>query len=376
MKQEKLSILFPCRDEVTYRLIPEETWHDLGMDALAEKVARQPQEVPLIQRVMMSLTDSPAVAAFRCSVFADILRHPEIRNRLMQLLDKVKMFYDYGVVNRPSGDDASIWDLMHHLEEYHDYIVTVEGIRECLSDSDLQSEGLVRLRELIGGIYESNGFAALRRDVEELRVEASGVRSLTIGVKEKIDFTTLKQLLSVSMMNYRPIYGKTQQVLHRYASFVATTNNPHPLTDPTGSRRYICLRIPEGLHINNAGNIDYAQLYAQVLHELRTDKAPYWFSNDEVARIQELNAEYLTKVDMTEMVEACFRKPMPDEKVKPLNSTEMLKIIQHDYTTLVINHKATIHLGNAMKALGYKSKEPHHVHYYYAVPLHKTMWGE
>ena len=67
---------------------------------------------------------------------------------------------------------------------------------------------------------------------------------------------------------------------------------------------------------------------------------------------------------------------MPDEKVKPLNSTEMLKIIQHDYTTLVINHKATIHLGNAMKALGYKSKEPHHVHYYYAVPLHKTMWGE
>ena len=74
MKQEKLSILFPRQDEVTYQLIPEETWHDLGMDALAEKVARQPQEVPLIQRVMMSLTDDPAVAAFRCSVFADILR--------------------------------------------------------------------------------------------------------------------------------------------------------------------------------------------------------------------------------------------------------------------------------------------------------------
>jgi predicted P-loop ATPase len=186
----------------------------------------------------------------------------------------------------------------------------------------------------------------------------------------------LKQTLSKSKVNGRPIYGTAQEDRPRYASFVATTNNPHPLTDPTGSRRYICLRIPEGLHINNAGNIDYAQLYAQVLHELRTDKAPYWFSNDEVARIQELNAEYLTKVDMTEMVEACFRKPMPDEKVKPLNSTEMLKIIQHDYTTLVINHKATIHLGNAMKALGYKSKEPHHVHYYYAVPLHKTMWGE
>ena len=202
MKQEKLSILFPCRDEVTYHLIPEETWHDLGMDALAEKVACQPQEVPLIQRVMMSLTDSPAVAAFRCSVFADILRHPEIRNRLMQLLDKVKMFYDYGVVNRPSGDDASIWDLMHHLEEYHDYIVTVEGIRECLSDSDLQSEGLVRLRELIGGIYESNGFAALKKDVEELRISASEIKSLTLGVNLNDRFEAVS--LGLITVNAKP----------------------------------------------------------------------------------------------------------------------------------------------------------------------------
>ena len=39
MKQEKLSILFPRQDEVTYREIPEESWHDLGLDALTEKVA-------------------------------------------------------------------------------------------------------------------------------------------------------------------------------------------------------------------------------------------------------------------------------------------------------------------------------------------------
>ena len=120
MKQSQLSILFPRQEEVTYREIPEETWHDLGLDILAEKVASQPQEVQLIRRVMMSLTADPRVAAFRSDVFEDIMRHPEIRERLMKLLDKVKMFYDYGVVNRHEGDETSIWDLMHRLEEYHD----------------------------------------------------------------------------------------------------------------------------------------------------------------------------------------------------------------------------------------------------------------
>ena len=62
MSQEKLSILFPWQDRVTYRLIPEESWHDLGMDVITERIARQPQEVPMIRRVMMSLTDDPEEA--------------------------------------------------------------------------------------------------------------------------------------------------------------------------------------------------------------------------------------------------------------------------------------------------------------------------
>ncbi len=234
MKNEKLSILFPYQDRVAYQLIPEETWHDLGMDALAEKVARQPQEIPLIQRVMMSLTDDPAVAAFRCSVFGDILRHPEIRDRLMQLLDKVKMFYDYGVVNRPSGDDASVWDLMHHLEEYHDYIVTVEGIRECLSEKDLQSEGLVRLRELIDGIYESNGFAALKKDVEELRISASEIKSLTVGINLNDRFEAVS--LGLITVNAKPF--TRSGLLKNFWNSVVTSDGIQPEADWNKSYSY------------------------------------------------------------------------------------------------------------------------------------------
>ena len=101
----------------------------------------------------------------------------------------------------------------------------------------------------------------------------------------------LKQTLSVSKVNGRPIFGRTQEDRPRFASFVATTNNPHPLTDPTGSRRYICIQIPEGHLINNEGEIDNGQLYAQVVYELEEQKAPYWFSK--LASVSQLKARML-----------------------------------------------------------------------------------
>ena len=179
----------------------------------------------------------------------------------------------------------------------------------------------------------------------------------------------LKQTLSKSKVNGRPIYGASQEDRPRYASFVATTNNPHPLTDPTGSRRYICLTIPEGQFIDNAGDIDYEQLYAQVMHELQEDEAPYWFHNDEVARIQQLNQEYMEVKDMAELVEICFRKPTEGEQAKPMSGKEMLKVIQGKYPSLEINHSAKMQLSTAMKELGYESKEVHHSAQYYAIPL-------
>ena len=131
----------------------------------------------------------------------------------------------------------------------------------------------------------------------------------------------LKQTLSKNKVNGRPIFGKAQDDRPRYASFVSTTNNPHPLTDATGSRRYICMTIPKGQFIDNAGDVDYEQLYAQVLCEIRELNAPYWFNNEEVMRIQQLNLGYMQQKDIAEMVKACFRKPADGEKVKSLNTT-------------------------------------------------------
>ena len=179
----------------------------------------------------------------------------------------------------------------------------------------------------------------------------------------------LKQTLSKSKVNGRPIYGVAQEDRLRFASFVATTNNPQPLTDPTGSRRYICLQIPDGQYIDNSDEIDYQQLYAQALYELKEAKTPYWFTNDEVARIQQLNQNFLVQKDIAEMIELCFRKPMEGETAKLMNTKMLLSHIQKEYPSVDINHGNKVRVGIAMTTLGYESADRSNIAYYKVIPL-------
>ncbi len=128
-------------------------------------------------------------------------------------------------------------------------------------------------------------------------------------------------------------------------------------------------KVNENILLDNDGDIDYEQLYAQVLYEIREEKAPYWFNNDEVARIQELNMEFMQQQDMAEMVKVCFRKPAEGETANPLNTTELLEVIQLTYPSVVINHKNRVLVGCAMQERGYEQTHPHNIAHYKAIPL-------
>ena len=180
---------------------------------------------------------------------------------------------------------------------------------------------------------------------------------------------SLKQTLSVSKVNGRPIFGRTQEDRLRFASFVATTNNRHPLQDATGSRRYVCILIPDGQMIDNTGDIDYGQLYAQAMYELYEKKSPYWYDNDEVARIQQLNQDFMEQKDLGEMFLACFRLPNEGELVKKMNCNQMIEVIQKDYPTLQNTVGNKVRLGKVVSALGFKHKDHSHIPFYEVVPL-------
>jgi len=180
---------------------------------------------------------------------------------------------------------------------------------------------------------------------------------------------SLKQTLSVSKVNGRPIFGRAQEDRLRFASFVATTNNRHPLKDSTGSRRYICIQIPEGQMIDNMGDIDYGQLYAQLLYELREQQAPYWFNNQEVARIQQMKQDYMEEKDLGEIFASCFRLPKEGETAKKMNCREIMSEMQREYPSLESNFANNVRLGKLISSLGFKHKDHSRVLYYEVVPL-------
>ena len=166
----------------------------------------------------------------------------------------------------------------------------------------------------------------------------------------------LKQTLSKVKVNGRPIFGKSQDDRLRFASFLATTNDEHPLCDPTGSRRYICLHIPAGEYIDNSSVINYDQLYAQVMYELCHQQTPYWFTNDEVARIQEFNQPFFKVDDLETMISYCFRMPAEEEEGRWMICSEVFDVLHLQYPMLVGNLSTKIKIGQALKFMGCKSR--------------------
>ena len=178
----------------------------------------------------------------------------------------------------------------------------------------------------------------------------------------------LKQLLSKSRVNGRPIYGRAQDDRRRYASFVATTNNLHPLHDPTGSRRFLCIEIPYGKLIDNQSPIDYEQLYAQLLCEFRGGER-YWLTEDETRSLQRANAPYQSTLDMERMVDTCFRHPADDEPCRPLEMSDIVDIVARQYPFVRPTQSTKVQLGIALSARGYEHTRDNQARHYYVVPL-------
>ena len=125
----------------------------------------------------------------------------------------------------------------------------------------------------------------------------------------------LKYLVSTADLKYRPPYGKTYQSHRRYASFIGTTNEPMPLTDPTGSRRFVCVNV-EGT-IDFKTPIDYNQLYAQLKAEVVDQHERYFLTKDEECALMEHNQKFQKVNGLGEMLLSVFERPEGTPKSNP-----------------------------------------------------------
>ena len=66
--------------------------------------------------------------------------------------------------------------------------------------------------------------------------------------------------------------------MRRYASFIGTSNQKDLLTDPSGSRRFICIEVTAPINTNVT--INYRQLYAQAMEAIYKGER-YWLDDED-----------------------------------------------------------------------------------------------
>lgn len=99
----------------------------------------------------------------------------------------------------------------------------------------------------------------------------------------------LKHLLQKPVVNVRKPYAIQVVAMRRYASFIATSNHSDLLNDPSGSRRFICVRV-NGM-IDNTQPVAHEQLYAQAVALLDKNER-YWLTHDEEQMQMKVNEEF------------------------------------------------------------------------------------
>ena len=154
----------------------------------------------------------------------------------------------------------------------------------------------------------------------------------------------LKYLLSSADVKFRPPYGKTIKQYRRYTSFIGTTNKRKPLTDPTGSRRFVCVGVTG--HIDYDDSLNHRQLFAQALY-LFNNKERFWLKDDEIQVLIKENEPYQQLYTLEEMIAATFRKPKPSEDARWLSIDEMKEILGNCYASFDPETSNTA-MGNAL----------------------------
>lgn len=157
----------------------------------------------------------------------------------------------------------------------------------------------------------------------------------------------LKTLMQMKKLDFRKSHRSSYSHLPRMASFIGTSNHKDLLTDPTGSRRYLCAEVKEKI---DCTPLEHKQLFAQLKAELEGGER-YWFSAEEEAELQLRNREFYAMPVEQEVFYRCFRLPEAGEEFKLYSASVIFTILQSRYPA-AMRGMTVVRFGKMMSAMG------------------------
>lgn len=171
---------------------------------------------------------------------------------------------------------------------------------------------------------------------------------------------TLKNLLQ--MVNVPVFRGKRLGWINesRLASFIATTNAYQILTDPTGSRRFLCVEVVKPI---SEEPLEHKQMYAQLKAELESG-APDYLSREEEKVLQKHNKAYYRQTLLEDVFHCCYRRPLETETGIWLTTAEIYQVMRK-FNSAALKDVSARQLSLKLSAMGFMTKHTCYGNRYY-----------
>ncbi len=278
------SLLQPAEADVEYRRLPDNVMHDLGLDDFCREISGDAAERRMIANVLSNISSDPSVAVYRRQIFGDVFRLPKLRETMMELFDRIQFMRDFSGMHKTSDEEMGLWHLFNRLDDLDSYIKIVETMRSCLFDERIESEGLKLLRAHISKLYEDACFADMKKDIDELKMEVSDVRSVTLGVNVNERFEAVS--IGLVSVNKKPF--KKSGIVSNFADAVTSKDRIRETSDWDGDMHYQPISqgdrngIIEGM--NGGATAAGAAIQSAMLFDGRTGATTAGVAADDAAR--------------------------------------------------------------------------------------------
>ena len=182
-----------------------------------------------------------------------------------------------------------------------------------------------------------------------------------ISEKRQPDLKNLLQMMSVPVYRGKRLGYVTEP---RLASFIATTNSRQILSDPTGSRRFLCVEVT---HMISEEVIEHKQLYAQLKQEVLDGERDY-LNKEEEKEVQRRNKAYYRQSLLEDVFHAYYRHPKVDEEGQWFTAADMFRTLNKKNPAALRGISAK-QLSYRLTAMGFKPKHTDHGNFYHVVRM-------
>ena len=227
------SLMYPPGGQRDNKTLTDEAVNDLSINFIAEALTDVKTERELICSAMKKITDDPEVIRYRCDVFEDFLKFPKLRDAMIELTLKLADLRDLERFQKDQ-EASQLWSLINRIREIDDYVSCIRMIKDTLSGLDIQSEGLLTLKQMVIDIERDSGFDELKKDIDETLEKARCLRSITIGVN--LDAFLRPRAAGVLSLNNEKFTDAALMKL--FMNFASQKNELHDGTDVTGFKQF------------------------------------------------------------------------------------------------------------------------------------------